>query len=107
MNLLHKNEAKAIAGSLRRIKDNQYEIFYYPISQGRHQLHIKFDSKHLKASPFTVSVGTPIKKFKTPIMTITGLNGPWGVVVNKKGEIIISESRAHCISVERLRSKVG
>ena len=81
------------------MKDNQYEISYCPISQGRHQLHIKFDSEHIKASPFVVTVGIPIKKFETPIKTITGLNIPWGVTVNKKGEIVIAEYGAHRISV--------
>ena len=42
-------------------------------------------------------------------MTITGLSDPWGVVVNKKEEIIIIENGADCISVysqtgEKLRS---
>jgi DNA-binding beta-propeller fold protein YncE len=52
----------------------------------------------------TSKIGTPIM-----IMTINGLNGPWGVVVNKKGEIIIVECDAHRVSVysqagEKLRS---
>ena len=42
-------------------------------------------------------------------MTITGLSDPWGVVVNKKGEIIIAEYSAYCITVysqvgEKLKS---
>jgi tripartite motif-containing protein 2/3/tripartite motif-containing protein 71 len=42
-------------------------------------------------------------------MTITGLKQPWGVTVNKKGEIIIVEYGAHRVSVysqagEKLRS---
>ena len=100
---------KTIEGSVRKVKDNQYEISYCPISRGRHQLHIKFDGKHIKASPFSVTVDVPIKKLGTPIMTITGLSRPWGVTVNKKGEIIIAENDAHRVSVysqagEKLRS---
>ena len=68
-----------------------------------------FDGEHIKASPFDVLVRLPIKQLGTPIMTITGLSKPWGVVVNKKGEIIIAENSADCISVysqtgEKLRS---
>ena len=101
--------AKTIQGSIRKAKDNQYEISYCPISRGRHQLHIKFDGKHIKASPFFITIGIPIKKLGTPIMTITGLSFPWGVTVNKKGEIIIAEYGAHRVSVysqagEKLRS---
>ena len=104
-----ENGAKAIEGSIRNIKNNQYEINYFPTSHGRHQLHIKFDGKHIKASPFTVLVRRQFEKLGTPIITITGLSRPWGVVVNKKGEIITAESGAHCISVynqagEKVRS---
>ena len=92
-----------------KIKMNQYEISYRSIMRGRHQLHIKFDGKHIKASPFAVTVCRPFDKLGTPIMTITGLRQPWGVVMNKKREIIIAEYGAHCISVfsqtgEKLRS---
>ena len=97
--LTSEKDAKINEGSIRKVKDNQYEINYCPISRGRHQLHIKLDGKHIKASPFVVIVGLPIMKLGTPIMTITGLSRPWGVAVNKKGEIIIAENGAHCISV--------
>ena len=107
--LTSENDAKTIDGSIRKVKGNQYEISYCPISRERHQLYIKFDDKHIKASPFAVTVGIPIKKLGAPVMTITGLSNPWGVAVNKKGEIIISESTAHRVSVysqagEKLRS---
>jgi DNA-binding beta-propeller fold protein YncE len=107
--LTSENDTKTIDGSIRKVKDNRYEISYCPVSRGRHQLHIKFDGKHIKASPFVVTVGIPIKKLGTPVMTITGLSDPWGVTVNKKGEIIVAESGAHRISVysqagEKLRS---
>ena len=107
--LTSEDDAKITEGSIRKVKDNRHEIRYCPKRRGRHQLHIKFDGKHIKASPFVVTVGIPTKKLGTPIMTITGLKGPWGVVVNKKGEIIIAENNADCISVysqagEKLRS---
>ena len=98
-----------VEGNIMKIKDNQYELSYCPTNRGRHQLRIKFDGKHIKASPFNVTVTLPINKLGTPVMTITGLSCPWGVVVNNKGEIIIAENEAHCISVysqagEKLRS---
>jgi tripartite motif-containing protein 71 len=42
-------------------------------------------------------------------MTINGLSKPWGVTMNKKGEIVIAENGAHRVSVysregEKLRS---
>ena len=58
---------------------------------------------------FAVTVMRSIKTLGTPIKTITGLKGPWGVAVNNNGEIIIAESDEHCISIysrtgEKLRS---
>ena len=107
--LVSERGTKIIKGSLRDVKDNQYKISYQPEIRGGHHLHIKFDDKHIKGSPFAVSVRMPIERLGTPIMTITGLKGPWGVVVNKKGDIVIAESSANCISVyssvgEKLRS---
>ena len=107
--LISDSDAKTIEGGIMKIKDNQYEISYCSASLGRHKLHVKFDGEHIKASPFAVLVRRVFKQLGTPIMTITGLSNPWGVVVNKKGEIIIAESGAHCISVysqsgEKLRS---
>ena len=108
--LFSEGDAKAVQVSIKMIlKDNQCEISYCPTIQGRHQLHIKFDGKHIQASPFSVMVRRPFEKLGTPIMTITGLSKPWGVVVNKMREIIIAESEAHCISIfsqtgEKLRS---
>ena len=107
--LVSERDVKRIDGSIRKLKDNQYEISYRPTVQGRHQLHIKCDRKNIKGSPFAIAVRRPIKKLGTPIMTITGLSRPWGVVVNKKGEIIVVEKDTNRVSVysqagEKLRS---
>ena len=50
-----------------------------------------------------------IKKLGTPIKTTSGVKRPWGVAVNQRGEIIVGEGYADCISIfsetgEKLRS---
>ena len=107
--LMSKMDTTRTNGKVRLVKDNQYEISYRPTSGGRHQLHIKIDGKHIKRSPFAVTVRRPIEKLGTPIKIITGLEWPSGVAVNKKGEITIAETIAHCVSIfsrsgEKLRS---
>ena len=107
--LVSEIDTTRTSGKVRLVKDNQYEISYRPTSVGRHQLHIKIDCKHIKGSPFSVTVIRPIEKLGTPIKIITGLNQPWGVAVNKKGEIIVAENGADCVSIfsrsgEKLRS---
>ena len=83
------------------IKPNntQYQISYKPTSRGRHHLHIKMEGEHLKGSPFPVMVKLPVEKRGTPIKTIDGLKSPWGVAVNQRGEVIVSEEGGHCVSI--------
>ena len=95
--------------SVKKTGDSQYEISYQPASRGRHQLHIKVEGDHIKGSPFPVTVKLPVKKLGAPIKTISGVKGPWGVAVNQKGELIVSEGSGHCVSIfsqagEKLRS---
>ena len=87
----------------------QYEISYQATSRGRHQLHIKMEGEHIKGSPFPVTVKLPVQKLGTPIKTIGGVKAPWGVAVNQRGEIIVTVSDEHCVSIfsptgEKLRS---
>ena len=79
--------------------NNQYEINYQPTHRGRHKLHVKVEGMHIKGSPFPVVVKLPVKKLDTPINTICGLKGPWGVAVNRKGDIIVTERNRHCVSI--------
>ena len=95
--------------SVKKTGDSRYEISYQPASRGRHRLHIKVEGDHIKGSPFPVTVKLPVKKLGTPIKTISGVKGPWGVAVNLKGEVIVSEGSGHCVSIfspagEKLRS---
>ena len=89
--------------------DSRYEISYQPASRGRHQLHIKVKGDHIKGSPFPVTVKLPVKKLGTPIKTINGVKGPWGVAINQRGEVLVAEGSGHCVSIfspagEKLRS---
>ena len=84
---------------VKKTEASQYEISYQPTSRGRHQLHIKVEGEHIKGSPFPVTVKLPVQKLGTPIKTISGLMGPWGVAVNKRGEIIVVEYGGHCVSI--------
>ena len=93
---------------VKKTEASQYEISYQATSR-RHQLHIKVEGEHIKGSPFTVTVKIPVKKLGTPIKIIGGVNRPWGVAVNQRGEILVAERNGHCISIfsptgEKLRS---
>ena len=96
-------------GSIERRGQSQYEINYQPTITGRHQLHVKVEGQHIRGSPFTISAKSPVEKLGTPILTLNGVNGPWGVAINQRGEVIVAEWDGDCVSVfspsgEKLRT---
>ena len=95
--------------SVERRGLSQYEISYQPTIMRRHQLHIKVEGQHVRGSPSSVAVKSPVEKLGTPILTLGGVRGPWGVAINQRGEVVVTEWRRHCVSVfspnrEKLRS---
>ena len=88
-----------VVGNVERRKENQYEIGYRPTVKGKHQFHMNVEGQHIRGSPFSVSVKLPVEKLGNPILTIDRVNGPWGVVVNQRGEVVVTECRGHCVSV--------
>ena len=86
-------------GSVERKGQSQYEINYQPTIKGRHQLHVKVESQHIRGSPFTISAKSPVEKLGTPILTLRGMRGPYGVAINQRGEVIVAERDGHCVSV--------
>ena len=85
--------------AVKKTEGNRYEISYQATSRGRHQLHIKVEGDHIKGSPFPVTVKLPVQKLGTPVKTIGGVKGPWGVAVNQRGNIIMAEFAGHCVSI--------
>ena len=88
---------------------SQYKISYQPTIKGRHQLHIKVEDQHVRGSPSSVAVKSPVEKLGTPILTLGGVKKPWGVAINQRGEVVVTEWSVHCVSVfspsgEKLRS---
>ena len=77
-------------------KSSEYQVDYRPTRRGRHQLHIKVCDQHIRGSPFTV---VALRKLAAPTRTITGLKDPWGVAVDKRGQVIIAEDSGDCISI--------
>ena len=88
---------------------SQYEINYQPTVKGRHQLRIKGDNQHIKGSPFGIAAKSPVESLGVPILTVHGVDGPWGVAIHQNGEMVVTEWCGNRISVfspsgEKLRS---
>ena len=86
-------------GNVEHKGRDKYEISYQPTIKGKHQLSIKVEDTHLRGSPFAVSVKLPVEELGIPIQSIDGLIHPWGVAVNQREEVVISEEDKHCISI--------
>ena len=97
--LVSCRDATSVKCSVKKREGNRYEVCYQPTGRGRHQLHIKVESQHIRGSPFAVLAKLPIKKLGTPVRTIGGLNKPWGVAVDEKGQIIVVECGSDCVSI--------
>ena len=85
--------------NVERRGQSQYEISYQPTIKGRHQLHIKMEGQHIRGSPSSVAVKSPVEKLGTPILTLGGVGGPRGVEINKRGEVVVTEGGGHRVSV--------
>ena len=88
-----------VKAAVQKKEKNKYTISYQPTHRGRHQLHVKVEGVPIRESPFAVIARLPIEKLGTPIITVGGLNQPWGVAVNERGEIIVAEQGGYCISI--------
>ena len=59
--------------------------------KGQHQFHMKVEGQHIRGSPFSVAVKLPVEKLGHPILTIDRVKGPYGVAVNQRGEVVVTE----------------
>ena len=87
-----------VKGSVKKIKEGQFEIDYQPTCRGRYKLHIKLEGEHIKGSPFIVAVKLPVKELGEPVRSISGVNKPWGVVVNQRDEVVLVDKGKMCVS---------
>ena len=87
-----------VKAPIQKKEKNKYTISYQPTHRGRHQLHIQVEGVPIRGSPFGVVARLSIQKLGIPIRTV-GVNRPWGVAVNQRGEIIVAENSRHCISI--------
>ena len=84
--------------SVKKVQTSQYEISYQVACKGPYLLHIKVEDEHIKGSPFAVSVRN-LDTGKDTIKIISDVKDPGSIAIDKKGNVIVSESKRACISV--------
>ena len=76
-------------------KDGSYKISYSPKVQGKYIVTVKVNGKHICKSPFSVQVNffqvRPVLSFGKVGSFVGMFNFPWGVAVNARDEIAVTE----------------
>ena len=95
--LVTSSSTTSVSGAVKKTGVGQYELCYQAPRSGRYQLQVKVEGQHIQGSPFSI---TAVRRdLTTPIRTITGLKEPWGVAVNRRGQIVVAEYSGQCITI--------
>ena len=43
----------------------------------------------------------PVEELNTPVLTFRGVSRPWGVALNQRGEVVVTERSGNCVSIFR------
>ena len=98
-----ESRGSAIKPRVQNNKHGTYKITYFAKETGRCQASVKVNEKHVRGSPFEVQVKRrqfrPALSFGQRGSEAGMLFGPWGVAVNPKDEIAVSEVGNHRVQI--------
>ena len=84
-------------------KDGTYKISYFAKETGTCQASVKVNGEHVRGSPFKVQVKPrqyrPVLSFGQEGSSAGMFNKPWGVAVNERNEIAVTETGNNRIQV--------
>ena len=84
-------------------KDGSYKISYFAKVTGRCHLSVEVNEEHVHGGPFVTQVKLrqfrPVVSFGQQGSGAGMLNSPWGVAVNERDEIAVTDSFNHRIQV--------
>ena len=78
---------------------------YRAENQGLYDLHVFVNSRETNGSPFTITAYPYPEQIDRPVRVVTGLNKPYGIAVNSRGEMIVSECMGHHVSIFNSKGK--
>jgi len=86
-------------------KDGTYKINYFAKETGTCQVSVKVNGEHVRGSPFEVLAKPrqyrPVLSFGKLGFSAGRLKSPWGLAVNERNEITVTESRNYRVQVFR------
>ncbi|KAL9957961.1 hypothetical protein ACROYT_G034920 [Oculina patagonica] len=84
-------------------KEGSYKISYSLRDQGRYKVTVKVNEQHIRDSPFTVQIKPfqvrPVFSFGKGGSSVGMFKYPWGVAVNDRDEIAVTDSSNHSIQI--------
>ena len=84
-------------------KDGLYHISYSPRDEGRYKVTVKVNGEHVCNSPFTVQIKPfqfrPLLFFGKEGSSVGMFNRPWGVAVNTRDEIAVTDRFNHRVQI--------
>ena len=76
-----------------------YNITCTPHVRGRHDLTVKVNGEDIVGSPFQVFVKIHPTQLGPPVRTITRVRFPWGIALNNKEQLVVSEFGGRKVSI--------
>ena len=103
--LVNVSDQSSVKCNVSGAKESTCSIDYVPQKRGEHQLHVKIAGKHVHNSPFTVTVMPALTCFEQPTATFPDLQGPWGVAITSKRQLVVAEANGNRVSILTLEGK--
>ena len=104
-NTLTSHALRSPSAALTVISSSRYEVSYTAVRRGSHKLHIRVNGSEINDSPFTVTVYPKPTQLVSPVRVMADLNRPYGIAINSRGEMIVSECGDHQVSVFDVRGR--
>ena len=93
----------ATEAQVQDIKDGSYNISYFAKEAGTCQTSVMINGEHVSGSTFTVQVKPrqykPVLSFGEEGSSAGMFNAPWGVAVNERNEIAVTDSRHNRVQI--------
>ena len=87
------------------ISPSRYEVSYTAVRRGQHKLHVQVNGSEINGSPFTITVYPDPTQLGSPVRVVTGLNTPYGIAINSRGEMVVTELGGDRVSVFDIRGE--
>ena len=89
------DDSQLMSCNINETQSGNYVISFTPRNRGIHQLTIRLGGVNIPGSPFTLFP----EMIGKPVNIISGLHGPFGVVVSKNEDIVVAVNGADCITI--------